>query len=296
MEARTTDWTVCPTAEAEPPSTDCWFCGRPFDASEGRRRTKEHIFPQWILRELGVRKHPFTLTWNAPVTRERISERNLVNDALVCGRVCSDCNNGWMSRLEDEAHDDLLALVHGTKEPHDLDDGARNALARWAAKTAFAAQAVVLGPKLIPHAHRLALCDGDLGDLQILGRVCPKDIGLGTSGSQDWRVSHPAYARDAVIDAVGRSYKIVVAIGRFICAVCYWPEPTWPLIVSHKSHFALWPLDRDWAYYPYATDRHNVPATAHTEIIDITVGTMICHPLHTPRPRMTPPRTLGAHG
>jgi hypothetical protein len=56
------------------------------------------------------------------------------------------------------------------------------------------------------------------------------DLGMNVSASQDWKVPHPPRARQAVIDAIGRSYKIVITVGRLVLAVCYWPEPTWPLV------------------------------------------------------------------
>jgi len=81
-----------------------------------------------------------------------------------------------MSRLEAAVQLDLTALARGGRRLDDLDNRALGIVARWAAKTAYAAQSVAIGPRLIPVEHRRLLCDGGLGDLRIVGRV--SSVGL----------------------------------------------------------------------------------------------------------------------
>jgi hypothetical protein len=286
-------WTVCPTPADEPHARECWFCGIPLAGSGKQRRTKEHVFARWLLRGLNSEKQPFAHSWNAAASHQLLQQRTLVLDAFVSGRVCAACNNGWMSQLEVGAKDNLWGLARGRIVVADLEDNARHELALWATKTAFAAQAVALGPKLIPKAHRRAICNGELGGLQVVGRICKAELGLSVYGTQEWKVPHPPHVRPAVIDAVSRSYKVIVTVGQLVLAVCHWPEPAWPLVVSRNSHFALWPLDRHWLTYGYATDIHGVLTTAHTEIVDMTIGTIVAYPPASPHLTALPARELG---
>ena len=119
----------------------CVFCGR-------TPVTREHVWPQWIGRDLIP---PIPL----PPSRER-APRVLVHtrasddgstvivqpqtrglaprphDALV-KVVCKRCNNGWMADLEGAVKPTILALESG--EAVHLDDATMQTLALWAAKT-----------------------------------------------------------------------------------------------------------------------------------------------------------------
>lgn len=238
---------MCPTPEDEPPEQACWFCGAALIGVGARRKAREHVFARWLLRELCAQKHSFSVSWNDAHEQNVLDRRTMVLDAFVAGRVCDRCNNGWMSRLEDAVQEDLIALAHGTQRLEDLDQRALEVLARWTVKTAFAAQCVALGPKLIPARHRRALCAGELGDLRVVGRLSTVDLGLNTYGMQRWQISYPPHSRGQVVDAVSRSYKVVLTVGRLVLAVCYWPEPAWPLLiqspVSCRHLASIWTVE-----------------------------------------------------
>lgn len=107
----------------------CWFC----DRTEGTR-SKEHIFPQWLLRHhdaMDERVHPIrvSLPLGGVVASER-GERPL--RAHFNGEVCAVCNNGWMSALEVAATP--ILTLDPRNGPISSDDALT--LARWFAKTA----------------------------------------------------------------------------------------------------------------------------------------------------------------
>ena len=52
--------------------------------------------------------------------------------SVVCGEICQDCNNGWMSQLETEAKPHLISLIGGDI----VGAEATRVIARWTAKTA----------------------------------------------------------------------------------------------------------------------------------------------------------------
>ena len=284
-------WIVCPTPPDEPAAQACWFCGAALVGAGAVRRAREHVFARWLLRELGAQKHAFSVSWNDAHERNVLDQRNMVLDAFVTGRVCERCNTGWMSRLEDAVRDDLAGLAHGTRDLGALDEPALEVLAKWAVKTAYAAQSVALGPKLVPAGHRGAMCAGDLGAARVVGRLSPVNLGLTTYGAQRWQIAYPRAARAEVVDAVAQSYKVVLTVGRLVLAVCFWPEPTWPMAISRRSHIAIWPppglYERRprgvWRTYEHATDRHGVPPDAVTEVIDMVVGTIVAHPTSADR-------------
>jgi hypothetical protein len=74
---------------------------------------------------------------------------------LTANVVCGDCNNGWMSRLEDEAKPLLFGMLHGRGRT--LHRGGQLALATWALKTVLVgAHSQAGGGRLFPgrlHRH-----------------------------------------------------------------------------------------------------------------------------------------------
>jgi hypothetical protein len=98
----------------------CLFCNE--DAN-----SKEHVWPQWILKLLPSRR---------PV-RQRLGtgkEVTYSGDFKLKG-VCSTCNNGWMSELETEVRPILGPMVQDLSIQLDLED--QKKIARWAFKTAI---------------------------------------------------------------------------------------------------------------------------------------------------------------
>ena len=74
----------------------CPFCG------ETKSRSDEHIIPQWLLESLDIKDMKIATThmstFGFPVSRRGpMAMANFVN-----GRICEDCNTGWMSKLEAE--------------------------------------------------------------------------------------------------------------------------------------------------------------------------------------------------
>lgn len=116
----------------------CIFC------SNGKSfKSKEHVFPQWVLEELNLRNtvRPFSETSLQNINdtqpifdRKTKAKKNFGN--YVSPFVCDDCNLGWMSRLEAKAKPVLLPLIHGTGSLDTLSKEEKVLISRWAAKTA----------------------------------------------------------------------------------------------------------------------------------------------------------------
>src|SRR6266536_2852762 len=110
----------------------CVFCGR-------RPLTREHIFPFWLrdaVGGVGVATNYMTdggEAWPSvgePLTYQRQWRANEAGIVARC--VCGECNSGWMNDLDHGVKERLVPLVGGAAE--ELDAGARQRLATWAAK------------------------------------------------------------------------------------------------------------------------------------------------------------------
>lgn len=121
----------------EPKRGECIFC------SDGTSfKKKEHVFPEWLLKDLDVRSEQReykeivskvaddgTLDFDL-VVRQKKDFGNFVSPF-----VCDECNGGWMSNLEASVKPILLPLVLGRKTLTKLTKVERLIIARWAIKT-----------------------------------------------------------------------------------------------------------------------------------------------------------------
>lgn len=115
-----------PAVAAKPKK--CFFCG-----AEGPL-TQEHVLPDW-LRHLGFKGtgvRELVQDSDAPI----IQQGGAFSKKLKI--VCADCNNVWMSAMEDDAKPVLISMFQAaaTGKQTMLDASAQLALARWAFKTA----------------------------------------------------------------------------------------------------------------------------------------------------------------
>lgn len=109
-------------------SVSCIFCGR-------TPVTKEHVFPQWLNRYLPSGEAQILEQSRYGAGAYDVSRRNIGLDFCV-RKVCAQCNNGWMSKLEAESIDLLDPLINDLGlRLISLHDQRRIAL--WATKTAM---------------------------------------------------------------------------------------------------------------------------------------------------------------
>jgi hypothetical protein len=265
---------VCPTTEYALGTQHCVFCGVHLTG----RRSREHIFPRWLTEHHGNATTPVEIRWMADWSHELLGERKLTLSNLVAGRVCRPCNNGWMSQLEDQVVSPLVELASGDRRPAELATHERELIARWATKTAFALRVADLGPRVVDSSHMQALANGGMPPVRVVARQATVDLGLSWCTTQWWMINYPPHSIVEVSRLVGRSHKTILTIGHLVVAICFWPDPRWPLLISRHSHVPLWPERHVWLTYPHATDRHGARPNRETEIIDMVVGTRVAHP------------------
>src|SRR5690349_816633 len=107
----------------------CIFC----DTAIASKGSNEHVPPRWLLGYLGIREDDVSPT-HTNAKGQILSTRRHKLENLVEGRVCSKCNNGWMSSLEDQSKPLLVLLMATEKEVIELKPDERLKVAKWAFK------------------------------------------------------------------------------------------------------------------------------------------------------------------
>ncbi|HAP90880.1 MAG TPA: hypothetical protein DCR15_14625, partial [Arthrobacter bacterium] len=229
----------------------CWFC----DNIAGTR-SKEHIFPQWLLKHHGAmdeRVHPIRISMplGGVVASER-GERPL--RAHFNGEVCARCNNGWMSSLEVSA---MPILTQSPRQGCITDDEATT-LARWFAKTAVNLNVSQPFRLLVDRLSRHALATGIPDRFAVdLFRVRKQN------GVFDWVQKSPdaASCPQAQLDGMQRLMELTlvthIRIADLVAVVIHAPEPLLPTDVIPDRTARIFPLPDglpSWEELPFHDD------------------------------------------
>ena len=125
---------------------DCLACG-----TTSSPPSREHVFPRWLLTELGP-DASMTLFKRLDDGAREQRRTQIKLDSFKLKKICECCNNGWMSELEASAKPLILAVIRGVRELGSLSEGERRILARWAGKTA-----IIESHRELPRAGRGAV-------------------------------------------------------------------------------------------------------------------------------------------
>jgi hypothetical protein len=115
----------------------CIFCCADADS-------REHIFPSWLNDLIvvdGADAHQF-LVLSGELAQQR-SYRARTVASQTARVVCTACNNGWMSSLEQSAKPVIGPMIVNSKT--NLGSGQQLLIARWAIKTAMVAESAQYG-------------------------------------------------------------------------------------------------------------------------------------------------------
>jgi len=126
----------------------CIFCG----TALAGKASDEHVLPQWLLDYLEIRETDVSPT-HTDGQGEVLSTRQHRLENLVEGRVCSTCNNGWMSSLGMQAKNLLIPLMEAQREVAELNMAERLCLARWTFQTALVLNSASNFHKNVPPEH-----------------------------------------------------------------------------------------------------------------------------------------------
>lgn len=220
----------------------CWMC----DRTQGRR-AREHIFPKWLLVELGAVDELFHPT-HADVFGRRISSRGPVPaSAFVAGEVCDVCNAGWMSDLE--------ALVRPILFPpggrETLSSTDQEVLARWLIKVAVVLNTSQNYRLMIPRAARHAVAHGVPPDFGVYIAEHRQESGklnfAQTTGAMSIVPSgrETGYQREAA-----KVYGCALAIDDFLAVVVYARPGAWAMPTEPMTRIWPTPAPAKWTELP----------------------------------------------
>jgi hypothetical protein len=227
----------------------CHFCGSLLKG----KRSREHVFPQWLLNHLEISKNmisPTHFSNDGQVLSERI--HNL--DNLLAGRVCRECNNGWMSKLELVAKENIIALAENQKVVIDLDANERFILARWAFKTALVLNLASNYHKNIPKIHYRWIYNHS--------ESLPKQVIVFAQQHYHtepffWIQSPSWFIKDklnvinkTMVKSLGKkSYKIALLFKNLLLLIAYQPFSELLYVISRGIHIPMYPQRGPMQYY-----------------------------------------------
>jgi hypothetical protein len=214
-----------------PGSRECLFCGRPWGTA---RRSDEHVLPRWMRKheqELRTRPHHsysigLDLDADARELVELPSSLVMSKSSLLTLKtrdVCTDCNNGWMSRLETAARPLILKVAEAARSGRETGISREDArtLALWCQKTAATNELTSVRPRAMT---------GQMG----------RDLAAGRPlrGSLVWMARHP------------RDYDLTLALTHIEVSATYTPRHDDPVrqivltaIVYHQVTFLVFITD-----------------------------------------------------
>jgi hypothetical protein len=100
----------------------CIFCGK----HSSNKHHKEDVLPKWIARE-------FPGNWRTVFGHSGRTFAKRGEIGIVSRKPCTECNNGWMSRLESAAKPILIPLMKGIAT--DLTPDQQKVISAWLLKT-----------------------------------------------------------------------------------------------------------------------------------------------------------------
>jgi hypothetical protein len=132
--------------------TNCIFCSVLLTRSSLNQRdsrTKEHVYGRWF-RDYVVNDKikMFSSDGKIPTFHRQTELEKFWNRS-----VCANCNNGWMSRLEEQVDPIFDKLTNGT-DLNLLSPGEVETLARWTGKTAIVLGYLMPFPAIVPEFIR----------------------------------------------------------------------------------------------------------------------------------------------
>lgn len=214
-----------------------------------------------------------------PTVESRI-DRLHAYSSLVCGSVCTSCNNGWMGQLEGEVRPFLLELISNEKDVRRLTDNEKLSVARWAAKTAYSWYFAFGPPPLVPSGHprELFLDTTSLprGVAVFASQIYP-DCEYNHYFSSEWnvRVASGGIIPASIEQMQQGSYKLSFQINHLHLMVAYWCVPEWWFIPVPGLHNLLHLSSARVFWLPYdatyQTPAHHSQKWAH-QILHFALG------------------------
>jgi hypothetical protein len=118
------------------------------------------VIPKWITRELGGGQEALInrMTYSNGLLTKHPERKRGSTSAFKYPNVCTKCNNGWMSDLEERVQPIITPMIHGNATT--LTESELKIVGCWASKTAVMIDAY-FAPRAIPAPEGSHLLYGD---------------------------------------------------------------------------------------------------------------------------------------
>lgn len=116
-------------------------------------KSKEHVWPKWVQKHFKMEENVYRLQHKSIVGIPK-STRELKSLAMVLGKTCEKCNNGWMSKLEVDVKPILLKFLKvGLLESVFMSENEKQILSKWIFKTAIVYNRSSNYTNIVPSSH-----------------------------------------------------------------------------------------------------------------------------------------------
>lgn len=130
----------------------CLFCQRDFGEASDRKRTREHIFADWMTPYLKSPVGPGTqVRWDLTAAEQTRRAYPAYPAQQAVQGVCHGCNSGWLSGIQTDAKPHLLSALKSTRR-RTWGETAQNVMTIWAYRAALMA-GIKGGAASIPSHH-----------------------------------------------------------------------------------------------------------------------------------------------
>jgi hypothetical protein len=249
------------------PPRACCFCRQPLLS----KKTREHVFPRWLLRYLSRSRITVDSTRFAP-DGTTVSVRSHGLDELVLGGICGSCNHGWLSLLESQSQPILKPLISGIRSVRQLNRQERSIIARWSTKTAAVLNLSsdfdrLFVPRLVWALKESALdlpegihvFGGQHYPTQPSGWLQVASLELFPAAD-----SPPSQVENSELPKTG--FRIGLQLGFLCLVVAYWPQPQWPLAIWPELHEPLWPPAQTYRHIDHRYDGEAKPWDVNSQL------------------------------
>lgn len=219
----------------------CIFCDSPLAGV----RAEEHVIPRWLMEYLGVTDDQLYLAVANSHDGTIVKDRTQVAGNFVEGRVCEDCNNGWMNDLEKHTRELLKPLIEGSLNLLSISDDDRTALAKWATKTGYVLSHAAPLKKVPPTPHMRYIKDyaGAVPPhVEVFGQQSLWTADFNQIQRNQWRhIAEPPPKHPAPPEG---TYKIAFQFRCLMLLVAHWSDPNSTPMISAGIHIPLWPVKK----------------------------------------------------
>jgi hypothetical protein len=220
----------------------CVFC----DSSLTGVRAEEHVIPRWLMEHLGVTDGQVYLAVAQSADNTVLKDRKHITANFVEGRVCGDCNNGWMNDLEKKTKELLKPLIEGTINLLSISDDERTTLAKWATKTGYVISHAAPLKKTPPPSHMRYMKDhaGDVPPrVEVFGQQSIWTTNFNQIQRNQWGhiAAEPSPKHPAPPDG---TYKIAFQFRCLMLLVAHWSDPNSMPMISAGIQIPLWPAHK----------------------------------------------------